>query len=236
MRLDSFKQLHSELNLSHHSFERSFNYLKWAFNSIDFENKTVLDIGGGNGIYSYYSKYRGAKSAINLEPFEAGSKNIKINFQAVPDHLKIKTINKTIQEFSTDKKFDIIILHDSINHLDEQIFSKIHIEENSFEKYLKLIEKISNLLIGEGVILVTDCSKHNFWGLIGIRNPFAPSIEWDIHQSPILIKKLFLSQGFQNFKLRWSPFKRFGIFGRWLSFLGYGPSFFMQSHFNLIIR
>ena len=37
-------------------------------------------------------------------------------------------------------------------------------------------------------------------------------------------------------KLRWSPFKRFGVFGRLLSKIGMVPSYFMQSHFNLVLN
>ncbi len=237
MSLEAFKNIHSDLKLSHHPFDRSFNYLKWAFKSINFENKSVLDIGGGNGIYSYYSMYCRAKSCINLEPFQAGSKNVFVKSKIVDDHFKIEIINKTIQEFNSKKKFDIIILHDSINHLNEPIFSKINIDQTSFETYSNLIGKISNLLNENGVILVTDCSRYNFWGMLGVKSPFAPTIEWNIHQSPYIIKKLFKNNGFRDFKIRWSPFKRFGLFGRILSYFGFIPAFFMQSHFNIkIIR
>ncbi len=236
MNLDSFRQIHSELKLSHHPFRRSLNYLRWAFKNIDFNDKNVLDIGGGNGIYSYYSKYMGAKNCINLEPFQAGSKNVIIKSKNINSDLKIDIVNNTIQEFISKKKFDVIILHDSINHLNEPIYSTIHNNKNNFKKYSDLIQKISNLLEKNGLIIVTDCSRYNFWGLIGLRSPFAPSIEWNIHQSPSIIKKLFMIQGFENFRIRWSPFKRFGPFGRFLSLFGFFPSFFMQSHFNMFIE
>lgn len=236
MNINLFQQIHQDLKLSHHPFKRSYNYLKWAFKGINFKDKSVLDIGGGNGIYSYYAKFMGANYCINLEPFEAGSKNVKIDSKEIPDSLHITLINQTIQEFITDKKFDIIILHDSVNHLDEPIFSEIHENKPSFDKYCKLIKKITDLLNDRGTIVVTDCSRYNFWGILGLKNPFAPSIEWNLHQSPYLIKKLFIEQGFRKFNLRWSPFKRFDLFGKILSFFGFIPSFFMQSHFNLTIR
>ena len=236
MNVNLFQQIHQDLKLSHHPFKRSYNYLKWAFKGIDFKDKSVLDIGGGNGIYSYYAKFKGANACINLEPFEAGSKNVKIDSKEIPDSLKITLINQTIQEFITDKKFDIIILHDSINHLDEPIFSEIHKNQSSFDQYCKLIKKITDLLNEGGTIIVTDCSRYNFWGLLGLKSPFAPSIDWNLHQSPHLIKKLFERDGFENFNIRWSPFKRFGLFGRALSNFGFLFAFFIQSHFNMIIK
>ena len=147
--LNQSRQFHDKLQLSHHPFNWSYNYLKWAFNDLDFNDKTVLDIGGGNGIYSYYAKYKGAKFCMNLEPFEAGSKNIQIL-------------------------------------------------DNDNDQYL--------------------------------------SIDWHLHQAPNLIIKMFKEEGMNDLKLRWSPFKRFGSIGRFLSLLGFLPSFFMQSHFNLIIK
>ena len=51
-----FEELHEELNLSHHKLKRSLAYLDWCFKGVDFKNKTVLDIGGGNGIYSFYAR------------------------------------------------------------------------------------------------------------------------------------------------------------------------------------
>ncbi len=234
--LYKFKKIHKDLKLSHHPFNRSFNYLKWAFKGIDFSNKKVLDIGGGNGIYSYYAKYMGAKSCVNLEPLEAGSANVKIKQKKIDDHFQIQIINQTFQNFRTTEKFDIIILHDSINHLDEDIFCEIHKDNNAKLVYMILINKMCGLLSEEGEFVITDCSRYNFWGIIGLKSPFAPSIDWHLHQSPYLIAKLFEAQGLRNKNLRWSPFKRFGSFGRYLTIFGFLPAFFMQSHFNLIIK
>lgn len=231
-----FKKLHKKLELSHHPFNRSYNYLKWAFKQVNFEEKSVLDIGGGNGIYSYYAKFKGANECINLEPFEAGSGNVNIIEKNVHPRLNISFVNETFQKFSSKQKFDIIILHDSINHLDEEAFSKIHFDEKSKIIYQELIDKVFELLSKDGIIIITDCSRYNFWNLLGLKSPFAPSIEWNLHQSPLLIKDMFLSKGISSYHIRWSPFKRFGAIGRFLSLLGFIPSYFMQSHFNLIIR
>ena len=35
---------------------------QYLFKDIDFEGKTLLDIGGGNGLFSFYAALNGAKS------------------------------------------------------------------------------------------------------------------------------------------------------------------------------
>lgn len=230
-----FKKIYNDLKLSHHPFKRMFLYLKWCFKSIDFQNQNVLDIGGGNGIFSYYAKHNGAKEVINLEPFSDGSTFFDFSKKKISNQLNITVKKITLQEFKTDEKFGVIILHDSINHINESIFEDIHNNVTAYDEYRKIINKIISLLSPNGKILITDCSRRNFWGDIGIKNPFAPSIDWNLHQPPKLIQSFFDNDKF-SFVLRWSPFKRFGRVGRLISFLGIIPSYFMQSHFNLIIN
>ena len=230
-KIDLFKKTFINLKLSHHPYNRMKKYLDWCFRGVNFESKNVLDIGGGNGIYSFYSIACGANKAINLEPFASGSTLHKSNNLDVL--IKIETINKTIQEFETKDKFDIIILHDSINHLNEQLFSEIHMNQEYFEKYQNLISKIVSLLKTEGSIVITDCGRSNFWGDLGLRNPFAPTIDWHLHQNPRLVLKLFSKYDF-DFNLRWSPFKDLELLEN--SFFGEKTSYFLQSHYNIQIN
>ena len=85
-----FKIIYNEQKLSHHPFKRMFFYLNWCFKGIDFRNKDVLDIGGGNGIFSYYAKYLGAKEVINLEPFSDGMH--RVGYSLTPPHEPINAI------------------------------------------------------------------------------------------------------------------------------------------------
>lgn len=231
----NFQKIYNYQKLSHHPFKRMYIYLNWCFKRVNFKDQNVLDIGGGNGIFSYYSKYKGAKEVINLEPFSDGSTFFDFSKQKSKSQLNITVKKITLQDFKTDEKFGVIILHDSINHLNESIFENIHKSEKAYDDYRIIINKIISLLSPNGQILVTDCSQRNFWGDLGIKNPFAPSIEWNLHQRPNLVKSFFEDDKF-SFVLRWSPFKRFGWFGRVLSLLGSIPSYFMQSHFNLLIK
>jgi SAM-dependent methyltransferase len=230
-----FKSLYLKMNLSHHPFNRMSKYLEWCFKDVVFENKNVLDIGGGNGIFSFYAKFKGANKVINLEPFADGSTLFDFDGKDIDHEFRIILKNNTLQEYETKEKFNIIILHDSINHLDEGVFEKIHKSEKAMKEYKVLTKKIISHLNPGGQIIITDCSRRNFWGDLGMKSPFAPAIDWHLHQKPSLIKILFKDYKF-NFRLRWTPFKRFGKFGYALSLIGFLPSYFMQSHFNLFLE
>jgi len=43
-------------------------YLKYLFEKISFDNKRMLDIGGGAGLFSFYAACKGATEVICLEP------------------------------------------------------------------------------------------------------------------------------------------------------------------------
>ncbi len=231
-----FEELHQTLNLSHHPFKRSLLYLEWAFKNIDFKGKRVLDVGGGNGIYSYFAKFKGADYCLNLEPFGAGSGNFNILDDKAFSDLSIDIEPITIQDYQGDRPFDVMILHDSVNHLNEDLYERIHKDGEAYNLYSKLIAKLRSLVVTEGHVIVSDCSRKNLFDAIGVRNPFAPTIDWNLHQHPSLLIKLFEENGFELLRLRWSPFKRFDRFGHFISKLGFPAAYFLQSHFNLVFR
>lgn len=232
MKKNHFKKCYEICNLSHHNFNVSYNYLKWLFKDIDFKGKRVLDIGGGRGLYSYYARYKGAVEVINLDPFSDGSSGNFIE----NNELTVSHESFFFQDYKSINKFDIIIIHDSINHLNESMYSKLPNNELAIEIYSSLIKKMFNHLSDDGIISVSDCSNLNFYNHIGIKNPFSPTIEWHLHQPPGTLVKLFVNENFNLYKLRWTPFKRFGLLGRLISYLGFIPSFFMQSHYNIIFK
>jgi len=52
-------------------------------------------------------------------------------------------------------------------------------------------------------IIITDCSKYNFFGDIGLKNPFAPQIEWKKHNSPYVWKKILQQSQYNSINVEW---------------------------------
>lgn len=184
-------------------------YLDYLFEKTNFDNKQMLDIGAGRGMFSFYAACKGAK-IVSIEPEAEGSTHDSINkFKKIQSALGLTEViqleKTTFQNYnSSNKKFDIILLHGAINHLDETACINLQHDNNAIEKYNKIFEKIYNLANKRAELIITDCSKYNFFAKLNITNPFDPNIEWHKHQPPEYWSKLLLDPGFVNPKIRYT--------------------------------
>ena len=210
-------------------------HLKTLFKNIGLKNRRVLDIGGGSGLHSFYAACMGAKEVVCLEPETEGSRSgMGAKFRKLGgilgyDHVRFEPV--TFQAFEpTGKRFDIILLHNSINHLDETACIDLLNSEESKAIYLSMFSNLSSVASSRAKLIVSDCSRYNFFALLGIKNPLAPTIEWHKHQAPEVWVNLLSQVGFVNPRVRWTSFNTLCSLGRVL--LGNKLlSYFLRSHF-----
>ncbi|MBI9074123.1 MAG: methyltransferase domain-containing protein [Desulfatibacillum sp.] len=210
------------------------------FSTIDFNDKRVLDIGGGSGLYSFYAACQGAGQVVCIEPEADGSTvGVTERFHTLRTLLNLENIVHrpvTLQDFETQgETFDVIILYDSINHLNEDACIRLLEDRPSWTIYKDLCAKIFALASPGAAIMVCDCSRHNFFGKLKIRNPFVPTIEWHKHQTPRVWIKLLTEAGFRQPRVKWLSLNTLGSLGDKL--LG-NPlmAYFMTSHFQLLMK
>jgi len=210
------------------------------FTGIVLENKRVLDIGGGSGLHSFYAACMGAKEVVCLEPETEGSRSgMETKFKKLGGILgynQVKFEPVTFQAFEpVGKQFDIILLHNSINHLDEIACINLLNDEASQAIYMDICSKLSALASGGAKLIVCDCSRYNFFALLRIKNPFAPTIEWHKHQAPEIWVDLLSRVGFVNPKVKWTAFNTLRSTGRVL--LGNKLlSYFLRSDFRFTME
>ncbi len=212
-------------------------HLNFIFQGVDFTGKRMLEIGGGAGVYSFYAASRGAKEVVCLEPEGAGSSaSISELFDNFRKELKLDQVVRlglTFQEYEPQGRlFDIVLLYNSINHLDEWACEHLNEEEKAERMYGELAEKMRGMMVSGGMLILCDCSRYNFFAEIGIRNPLARQIEWKKHQPPERWADLLGEAGFINPCIRWTSCKRLKGLGS--IFLGHkAVSYFLTSHFCL---
>ena len=215
-------------------------HLKALFKGIALENKRVLDIGGGSGLHSFYAACMGAREVVCLEPETEGSRSgmgakfRKLNRMLGYDQVKFEPV--TFQAFKpVGKQFDIILLHNSINHLDETACINLLNSEVSQAVYMDIFLKLNSLASSGTKLIVCDCSRYNFFALFRIRNPFAPTIEWHKHQAPEVWVDMLSQVGFVNPRVRWTSFNTLRSTGRVL--LGNKLlSYFLRSDFRFTME
>lgn len=194
-------------------------YLSQLFNDIDLNNKNFLDIGGGDGVFSFFAAYAGAKTVVCLEPELDGSKEHTHNrfntLYKFSDYKNVSLVNDTIQDYDPcNLKFDVILMNSSINHIDEEKCINLHKCNESKNSYINIFKKIYEMSNDNAILLISDCSKYNFFSLINAKNPFTPSIEWHKHQTPELWSELLKSSGFLNNRISWCSFNSLKLPGK----------------------
>jgi len=213
------------------------SYLSYLFKGISFIDKSMLDVGGGSGLFSLYARCMGAQPVICLEPETYGStKGASSKLRQYADRLNLDNIYLepgTFQNFDPRGiTFDIVLLHNSINHLSEAACINLKVSAEARKEYEVIFAKMNQVAKPGAKLIITDCSRYNFFALLGLKNPLAPNIAWHKHQSPKLWRSMLRNAGFINPHIRWSFFPGLGIIDKFL--LGNRlASFFLTSHFCL---
>jgi len=209
-----------------------------VFRGIDLKGKTVLDIGGGDGMFSFYAACSGAAEAVCLEPIAEGSAaDMDTNFGRIKQQLQVSNVSLVplpLQDYASNgRQFDIVLSHDSINHLDEPACIDLQTSEKSKAIYAELFGRIYDLVAPGGLLIICDCSRRYFFNDFNMLNPFVPAIEWHKHQAPGTWAKMLQNVGFTNPKVDWSSPNVLGSRGQFLA--NKPAAYFLASHFRLIM-
>jgi SAM-dependent methyltransferase len=217
-RMGSFSAIMAQLGARPGNVRFHCEYL---FDGIDLRDKTLLDIGAGDGRYSFYAACAGARRVVILEPeaegSQAGVQQKVARTASLAGLEQIEVVHQRLQDYdSGSETFDVLLLHGSINHLDEPACVRLHDDPAARDVYGSLFQKLAALNRPEGSLIVTDCSRDNVFAHLGIRNPLARTIEWHKHQRPELWAALLADVGFTSPRVRWASFNTLRSPGRLL--------------------
>jgi hypothetical protein len=153
--------------------------------------------------------------------------------QSGVDHTAVSRLPDLFQDFRyPPASFEIVLLHNSINHLDEPACIRLPHDLASRSAYQGIFRKLGELAADGALLVICDASRYNFWNHMGLASPFSPSIEWHKHQPPELWAQMSRRVGFELRDLRWSTPNAWGSLGQ--KFLGRRTTaYFLHSHFCL---
>jgi 2-polyprenyl-3-methyl-5-hydroxy-6-metoxy-1,4-benzoquinol methylase len=182
------------------------------FRGIDFQGKRVLDIGGGEGVYSFYAAAMGASEVVCLEPEAAGSIGGEMcmfeRSRLQMPHLPVRLVTQCVADYADPAGFDIVALIASINHLDEDACARLHHDAAARAGYRRIFRHIASLTRPGGRVIIADCTRYNFFAALGLSNPLCRTIEWEKHQAPETWASVLAEAGFCNPRISWEPLYR----------------------------
>ena len=222
-------------------FERRLRFqMQYLYGSLPLRGARVLDIGGGEGLHSFYAVSRGAESAVILEPQgDGGDQQMNAAFASLKAALECDVVHlyrTRLQDYPpSEEQYDLIFIQDAINHFDERACISLRSSQRSREIYQELFHAIARLLRPGGLLSMSDCSSRNLFPAIGLKNPFDRNIEWQKHQPPQEWIKLAICAGLEARSIRWSSPSILGEVGK--SIIGNQVgSWFFTSHFNIVFE
>ena len=116
--------------------------LDYFLENIDIKGKTILDIGGNTGYFSFEFLSRGAKSVDYYEGNKEHAKFVQIASEVLKRDNQIN-IYSEYYFFDKNDKFDIILLLNVLHHLGDDFGN----DELSKEKALiKMVEHLNHIL------------------------------------------------------------------------------------------
>jgi len=207
-----------------------------TFRGVDVAGKQVLEIGAGVGVFSAYCAMMGASKVVALEPGADGSNvdsTMKLeSMQAALASPRFQIDHRKIEEYAaSQQQFDVVIAYNVINHFDEQQCRLLHESESARALYRGILQNVANVMRPGAILILADCSRENFWPLLGLGNPIARSIEWEKHQSPRVWAQILKPLGFVKLALSWYQYYPLRICGRLTA--NAAVSFFLNSHFTM---
>lgn len=209
-----------------------FYFNQYVFQGVDLKNKKMADVGGGNGIASFYACMQepSCQSWV-IDPIAEGSNSEMMDqFSRLRQStrcVRVNYHNGLITSLSEPQEFDIVLMHNSINHIVEDILRSDASEQKRFQERLA---PVTERLKPGGQLIVAECGKQNFWDHIGLRSPFAPTIDWQIHEEPEFWSNILENQNCAHLKTNWSARRELRAVGKWLLANRIG-SYFTNSHF-----
>lgn len=214
--------------------------LTYIFGQLDITGKNVLDVGAGTGLAAVFAGLQGAAKVVALEPECAGGHSkMRAAFRERLEHTgvrQVELVGLSFQEYCPHPdRFDIILLHNSVNHLDEDACKLLQHDHESRETYRSLFAKMRAMLQPGGAAIVHDCAPSNFYRDIGVTNPFAPTIDWTKHQPPELWADLMSEVGFDGAQISWTSPSKLRSLGRFLAGNRLA-AYLLRSHFRLLMR
>lgn len=132
-----------------------------------FKNKEILEVGPGGGMNTLAFFHWGIKHADLIEPNPKGREDMHALFEEQGVQFeKYEVFHCGIEEYQSDKKYDVIIAEGFLQHVSNQ---------------QEIINKLKKLVADDGIIVIT-CTDHVCWFVERMKRMLSLSLVKDIEK------------------------------------------------------
>jgi SAM-dependent methyltransferase len=185
-----------------HGFRGLDFHARHLLDGVDPRGRHILEVGGGDGIMSLWLLWAGARSVTCLEPEAAGATSGTLararmhrSELGITDEA-LRLLPDRFQDYQPDRELGIVLLRNSINHLDEPATERLLEDPAARRSYLELFGRVRRMLAPGGHVIMADSGRENVWGWLFTKSPIAPHIEWHKHQEPETWASVLAEAGF----------------------------------------
>jgi len=163
--------------------------MRWFFGPFRnlIRGARILDVGCGYGAVSFYSACYGAREVVGVEPEAAGSTSGVMRrfseFHEAGRFAQCGIVALDVMQFTDPCAFDAVVLHDSVNHIRE-VEADAARDSEARAVLASVVGHLAGLVRPGGWVIMSDCSRRNVFGDLGLRSPFMPKVAWAKHQNP----------------------------------------------------
>lgn len=115
--------------------------LDYFLKNVNIKNKTILDIGGNTGYFTFEFLRHGAKSIDYYEGNKEHSEFVELASEVLQRKKQVKIYNQ-YYNFDLDHKFDIILLLNVLHHIGDDFDNNKLSKKKALEKIIRYLNHI----------------------------------------------------------------------------------------------
>ena len=182
-------------------------HLDHLFDGVELSGARVLDVGAGDGLYSFYAAAKGADRVVALEPEADGSTaGVREHFESLGGRLGFGAVELFPDTSTSSIPATSASTCCSCARRSTTWTSEPRAPCTATTRRARLPRPAGQARGDErrgAKLIVADCTRHNLFARLGVRNPLQPTIEWDKHQAPETWVDLLEEVGFGEPRVRW---------------------------------
>jgi SAM-dependent methyltransferase len=197
-----FQKIFSSQRLG--NIDTFFYHLQEQFRGMDLTNRSVVEIGCGDGLVSLWlALVKNVQNIVAIDEYEGVGED-KDNYRFFKEVIEKNGVNIELikMDFLENNfkpcSFDLVFANYALHHIvrTEKCISN---DAETRNHWIALFSEIRRILKKDGVLIIKEVTRFNVWRFLPLRFGF---MDWKIHPAKKEFAYVIQKAGFKNITLR----------------------------------